>query len=548
MRRSGLTLVEMLIALALTIFLMAILSEAFVVGLNSMSRLKALSDLETQLRITANLLRKDLQADHFEGGRRLSRLTASGQPVPNIPNVGNFLVTPTNTANLQAFRLGLVQNYRLVPPEKGFFRYVEQSGNQNGNQIAGGPSVVVEGNDPFLAVPRWSMRDVDDELHFTVRRNGNDSSDMFFGRVPFGSPLDFIGRPGARYDNVGTPDGTFSSQWAEVSYYVVFDTTEQWFENGQPRFYANLIRRENLLVPETFVGPVTLSLSDGTPKSTSGLDVPNVNGVPFYAAFVAPGPTMAYVYFTGGGNAATADNAWVHRQTTPADPPGYATVYDVSAFRVVPPSVALPFLGAPAGQYFMFNTPTDVQFRERRLCWGDNWVRYGPAGAPYPRNNVNNTNGINEGRPLPLPTPKAGSDILIGRILSFDVKIWDPIAREFVDLDNQVNALPAPFSSVKFFTNWAPQGPNAPTKSTHAVEDIRPLLGPALNQVAWDTGTSQFALNPNLLSAGVPAGAAGFRTGTHPTMTIPFNAIQIKIRAIEPKTQQTREITIVVDM
>src|ERR1700736_85000 len=71
-RRSGFTLVEMMVAMTLTIFVMVILSQCFVQGLETFSGLKAIGDMQEELRTATTLLRADLSQDHFEGKRRLS--------------------------------------------------------------------------------------------------------------------------------------------------------------------------------------------------------------------------------------------------------------------------------------------------------------------------------------------------------------------------------------------------------------------------------------------------------------------------------------------
>src|SRR5580765_3805274 len=71
-KRHAFTLVEMLVATALVMFIMLILSEAFVAGLEAFRTLKGIGDMEERLRAAALILRTDLQADHFESGVRLS--------------------------------------------------------------------------------------------------------------------------------------------------------------------------------------------------------------------------------------------------------------------------------------------------------------------------------------------------------------------------------------------------------------------------------------------------------------------------------------------
>ena len=71
-RRQGFTLVELLVAMALIIFIMAILSQAFGAAMTTFRNLKASGDMAEKLRATTQLLQRDLGADHFEGKKRLS--------------------------------------------------------------------------------------------------------------------------------------------------------------------------------------------------------------------------------------------------------------------------------------------------------------------------------------------------------------------------------------------------------------------------------------------------------------------------------------------
>ncbi|MFM7148574.1 MAG: PilW family protein, partial [Gemmataceae bacterium] len=71
-RRSGFTIVELMVSMALIIFVMYVLAEAFAAGSKAFRDLKAVADLNTRLRTANNLLRRYLAADHFEGRKRLS--------------------------------------------------------------------------------------------------------------------------------------------------------------------------------------------------------------------------------------------------------------------------------------------------------------------------------------------------------------------------------------------------------------------------------------------------------------------------------------------
>jgi len=316
--RHGMTLVEMLVAAALTVFTMLILSEAFVRGLEAVRNMKATTALDQRLRSIAITLRQDLQAPHFEGDLRLSQLRQ--------------------------------------PPDMGFFCYVERN-----------PSTV-EGWD---SLGRPSYRDTDDALHFTVRRRGNRQDEFFYGRVPPDSPRDLVGLPNSRFD----VPGVFSSQWAEVVYFLAPDPRgRQTFSRdpdlpGLPLFY--LYRRQLLLVPDFFTeGNKLITESD-----------PNKDPE-FYRK--------------------------------PINDPEFYRKYDLSAFEVSP-------------ETFVPNSPQDVQFRHRRLGhrrlggWNGGW-NYPPNKSPYP------TLGQQAGM------SREGADLLATEVLSFDVKFWDPRQGDFVDL------------------------------------------------------------------------------------------------------------------
>src|SRR5262245_9034221 len=177
-RRSGFTLVEALVAFTLVLFIMVILTEAFGASLKAFRDLKALGDMEERLRGAAGVLRRDLEADHFEGRRRLS--------------------DPPNSWG------------HTWPPRPGFFRLALRPNSSTCQSAA-------EGQDADGLASRRGTRHV---LHFSVKLRGNDRKDFFTAAVPNNSPLrtsstTFYGLPAdARYQD---GNGTYVSQWAEVA-------------------------------------------------------------------------------------------------------------------------------------------------------------------------------------------------------------------------------------------------------------------------------------------------------------------------------------------
>jgi type II secretory pathway pseudopilin PulG len=216
-RRQGFTLVEMLVSMTLTIFILIIISEAFIAGLETFRQLKAIGDMEGGLRNAATILRNDLSADHFEGKRRLSD--------PTFWTVG--------------------------PPQQGFFRVLQVP-------VPGGDSVapIEEGTD---ADGLTSRRRVGHLIHFTSKSRGNRPENFFAASI--GDPLSPLllqtfGQADSRYEQPASAPGlpqpatykTYNSQWEEVAYFLVATGVNA---NGT-NLYA-LYRRQRLAVMDNIL-------------------------------------------------------------------------------------------------------------------------------------------------------------------------------------------------------------------------------------------------------------------------------------------------------
>jgi prepilin-type N-terminal cleavage/methylation domain-containing protein len=214
--RQGFTLIELMVAMALTLFIMVILSQAFIISLNLFSGLKGIGDMQMNLRTALNLLRDDLSQDHFEGKRRLSD--------PDLTS---------------------------VRPREGFFAIY---------QGAATLSEFVDADN----IP--STRSTGTVLHFAVKKRGNRRESFFTGRI-LGNHAGFQG-----YDYLNTSEAeetafvanitpvtnpptapkTFSSPWAEVAYYMVQSGTTAEPNNpaspiGTPLF--SLYRAQLVVLP-----------------------------------------------------------------------------------------------------------------------------------------------------------------------------------------------------------------------------------------------------------------------------------------------------------
>ncbi len=194
-RRQAFTLVELLVTIALVVFIMALLSEAFIIGVKTFRDLKALGDMDERLRAANVAIQTDTAADHFQGRARLGdpNFWASGPP-----SAGFFRIYAPS-ASFMPFWNGVG-----AQPAASFFEGLDGDGI---------PSAVV----------------TDTVLHFSVKLRGN-KPDRFFTatNIPVGSPLltlptTFVEAqglaPDSRYQvGAGT---TYNSQWAEVAYFLI---------------------------------------------------------------------------------------------------------------------------------------------------------------------------------------------------------------------------------------------------------------------------------------------------------------------------------------
>jgi prepilin-type N-terminal cleavage/methylation domain-containing protein len=220
--RPGFTIVELLVAMALIVLIMAVLSEAFVSGLNTFSRLKSIGDMQERMRSASVKLRYDLLARHFDGDRKLS-------------DQSQFWVNPGR-------------------PMQGFFRIQGARPifeGTDGNVI---PSWRTSPNSSLPTLTGVSGLPV---LHFglsltTSRNTAKQRLDFLTSRVPatpfpnptFQPPLDQEGPPDFRLA------GTMNSPWAEVAYFLTPSldpsTGQQQYAGNNPLFALH--RRQRLCV------------------------------------------------------------------------------------------------------------------------------------------------------------------------------------------------------------------------------------------------------------------------------------------------------------
>ena len=216
--RSAFTIVELLVAMALIIFIMYILAEAFAAGTSAFRNLKAIGDMNERLRSTNTVLRRYLQADHFEGRKRLSD----------------------------------VDFWKNGPPQEGCFRIIQS-----------GPSVP-EGFDLDGLLSSGSSLQA---LHLTVKLRGNNRADYFRSAVPpnivgppsFVSPLLTLPFSDSRFQEPNS--NVFCSPAAEVVIYMVdsgIKTEDVDSGTNAPQRLFTLCLRQRSLVPDNSAVPTAL--------------------------------------------------------------------------------------------------------------------------------------------------------------------------------------------------------------------------------------------------------------------------------------------------
>jgi prepilin-type N-terminal cleavage/methylation domain-containing protein len=212
-RRTGFTLVEVLVAMALILFIMTILAAAFGAATQAVSDLKAAGDLAERLRGAATVLKRDVEADHC--------FDANGNVLP--------LRFPWDTTISMA---------SPPPPTAGFFRIYQ-----------GAPDTL-EGVDGD-GLP--SYRQTTTSLHYTISLHGPLRGDFLSAAVPGASPLLTDPAlllqypPDERYQDTA---GVYNSPSAEAALFLVptVDVTDSSAPGGAQQLYA-LYRRQLLTAP-----------------------------------------------------------------------------------------------------------------------------------------------------------------------------------------------------------------------------------------------------------------------------------------------------------
>lgn len=442
--RSGLTIVEMLVSMALVMFIMVILAEAFATGMQTFRTLKSIGDMSNALRSISVVIRNDLSAIRFKE----TTLPATSYPAGSIPNSLRLseLTYPVDASN----------NPIWVPPEEGFLQVWQGS-------PAGSASYVLEGNDP--ADPSiTSYRATDHRLHFSVDLERRAMAAPYNAGSPGFTPENFyqafatwIPATSAFFANQEVPayaygqSNLFNSRQAEVTYFLK-PTGES--ANGTP--LQNLYRRMRLAVPNQPITLDPLGLGNaldanspgayrvtGTEPADSEISCRNdpdltdpLSAGKLYFNTLAD-LTIPERRFAGNRTAATAGIPHVDSTDTPLTPsdtyPNLATGDDILLPNVVSFQVQImyrykdavtgnlvltEFVDVPAGNNSRYNDLTLFTAPARVF---DTWSQKGPQLLnSLPLNSYDYSAWATAGTPTSLPLRIN----VVG--LRITIRVWDP--------------------------------------------------------------------------------------------------------------------------
>jgi type II secretory pathway pseudopilin PulG len=430
-RRQGFTITELLVAFALIIFIMVILTEAFSAGLESFRQLKAIGDMQEKLRAAFIVMKRDLQAEHFEDarGNRLSDIDLRSQEPPDAGYFRLWQRWDPTAPNAQ-------QSYNFTPSSTVWCSTLEGVDNS------------------FIPVTRATEH----VLAFTVRLRGPMPGDYFTAPLPgvnhaAEDQMRQMCPPDFWVQNTGTPPPSFLnpmySQWAEVAYFLKPVNRNA----GATPLYA-LYRRQRLLGAEANAVTIT----------------------------------------------------WAQRPEIDA----YAEV------SFPPPAT---------GQTLPLNDLRRITIPENRF--GSTATR----GGVYPAN----LNGWTLEEQLGINDIRAGDDLLITNVISFDVKaVYEGFPSSYgVTPDSPYfNDLPPVVYNVT-------SGPNPRQERPYQNPIFVSQNGPTvLNYAVFDTWSKE----------GAYAGWATPGTATSLPLKIRILALQITIRVHDDKTGLTRQTTLIQDM
>ena len=226
--RKGFTLVELLVAAALSILIMFVIATAFQTGLQTLSTLKSLGDMAERLKTAETLLRNDLEAEHFATTGNLPG--TAGDESPGAMHVSDLNYHKFNGTNFQLTGSPTLFASTVGPtpqPLAGYFQMFQ-----------GLPSFP-EGNDADGLLSSSSNGNINHRLSFTSKRTGRTAEQHFAADISSLSNATPGLPPNDERTQVGSQSITdvmagtqLVSQWAQLDWFLDTSPTGRKTING----------------------------------------------------------------------------------------------------------------------------------------------------------------------------------------------------------------------------------------------------------------------------------------------------------------------------
>jgi len=241
--RAGFTIVELLVAAALSLAIMSIIAVGFQKGLDTFRVLHSVAKMQTQLKAAQAVLTSDLTANHF------SNTTVAGA---------------VNTFGPQ-LRDQRLDQLGWVPPDEGFFRIIQMAPSNN------------DGTVDSDGLPSYYSQN--HALHFTAKLGASSDDQMFYSSTAIFNAQGNLNITNFAYPPDFQKTGTYASQWAEIYYFLQPNTGVT--ANGTQ--LNTLYRRQCLVLPKGAPNATSnttyadISWNQSTPTPTPGTNTVNTS-------------------------------------------------------------------------------------------------------------------------------------------------------------------------------------------------------------------------------------------------------------------------------
>jgi type II secretory pathway pseudopilin PulG len=238
------TLVELLVAAALCLVIMAILASTFATGTDTLRQLKSAGDMQRYLRAAGEKIKADLAAPHFDDP------AVSGGKLSNVRFDQSLFAYPAGGVVRVVERGSAYQEFLQDPNAIQYFP--SKVGDYTTIASPAPKPVQITFASPIYGVQTYQARPNGNAhaLQLSVKLDGKTRQTVFTAPRPdtvAGAALD------SKYDNLVSSQATYATRWAVVNYFLADSGTKTL--SGSPLY--NLYRRVQLLaeVPGAELNP-----------------------------------------------------------------------------------------------------------------------------------------------------------------------------------------------------------------------------------------------------------------------------------------------------